>query len=156
MAANSRSSAAKSLTLVHWKTLTSLTFQRAGLGIPWCWCCEEREAQSAVNTWAIPSKLLKALMSVEVNQSLPLDSCPVCSIPLDLLRVLKLARDLQMHTFTGGITDECHKSIKVQAGLICLDSSNNLNNRLKGRINAVLHVDCVCFGHFLFFTAFFH
>ncbi len=60
-------------------------------------------------------------MSVEVKLSLPLDSCPVCSIPLDFCGCLSFARDLQMHAFTADITDECCKNIKVGAGVICFD-----------------------------------
>lgn len=74
-------------------------------------------------------------MSAEVKLSLLLDSCPVCSIPLDFLCVFKLARDVQMHAFTAGITDECRKNIKVESFVLIryLKSTcvNNMLNRFK-------------------------
>lgn len=99
--------------------MTAVTFQHVGLGIPRCWCCKERETRSTVNAWVTPCKLLKAWMSVEVKLSLPLDTCPVCSIPLDFLWVFKPARDVQMHAFTDGITDACCKNSKVETEVIC-------------------------------------
>lgn len=75
-------------------------------------------------------------MSVEVKLSLPLESCPVCSIPLDFLRVFKLARDLQMRAFTARVTGERCENIKVEDGVICFVclSQVHLRQQLRGQI----------------------
>ena len=58
-------------------------------------------------------------MSAEVKLSLPLDTCPVCSIPLDVLWVFQAACDSQMHALTGCGRDQCCGNIKVEAAVIC-------------------------------------
>lgn len=64
-----------------------------------------------------PANYFKLRMSVEVKLKVSgLDVCPVCFIPSSSLWTFRSASDPQMHVFTAGITGECCKSIKVEAG----------------------------------------
>lgn len=109
-----------------------------------------------------PANYFKLRMSEEVKLKVSgLDVCPVCFIPSGSLWTFRSASDPQMHVFTAGITGECCKSIKVEAGgvrggwsasFVYFTSTcvNNLNNGL--RENRMRWEKSLWFGHFLFFV----